>query len=61
MILKIIPHRFSHSILVMCRGYNGDPENFTELIWEDDKDLDFYDIETYPQFQLLVMCKNIHN
>lgn len=26
--------------------------NFTELVWQDDKDLCFYDRETYPQFQL---------
>lgn len=37
---------------VMCRGYSEDLENFTELVREDDKDLDFYDRETYPQFQL---------
>lgn len=37
---------------VMCRGYNEDLENFTELVWQDDKDLDFFDRETYPQFQL---------
>lgn len=37
---------------VMCRGYSEDLENFTELVWEDDKHLDFYDNETYPQFQL---------
>ena len=38
--------------LVMCRGYSDDLENFTELVWEDDKYLDFYDYETYPQFQI---------
>lgn len=37
---------------VMCRGYSEDLENFTELVWQDDKDLDFFDQETYPQFQL---------
>ncbi len=37
---------------VMCRGYNEDLENFTELVWQDDKNLDFDDRETYPQFQL---------
>ena len=37
---------------VMCRGYNEDLKNFTELVWEDDKYLDFDDKETYPQFQL---------
>lgn len=37
---------------VMCRGYNEDLENFTELVWEDDKYLEFSDKETYPQFRL---------
>jgi len=37
---------------VMCRGYNEDLRNFTELVWQDDKYLDFEDKETYPQFQL---------
>ena len=40
------------SLRVMCRGYSEDLENFTELVWQDDKDLDFFDQETYPQFQL---------
>ena len=51
-VLRIIPYRFSHQLLVVCRGYSEDLENFTELVWEDDKYLDFYDSETYPQFQL---------
>lgn len=37
---------------VMCRGYSEDLDNFTELVWQDDKNLDFYDKESYPQFQL---------
>lgn len=41
-------------VLVMCRGYSEDYENFTELVWEDDKDLEFCDRETYPQFQLWI-------
>ena len=36
----------------MCKGYSEDYENFTELVWGDDKNLDFYDYETYPEFQL---------
>jgi len=40
---------------VMCRGYSEDLENFTELVWEDDKYLDFDDQEIYPQFQLWVV------
>ena len=51
-ILKIIPYRFSHRLMVVCRGYNEDYENFTELVWRDDKDLDFYDKKSYPEFQL---------
>ena len=41
-----------HRMLVMCRGYNEDYKNFTELVWEDDKNLDFSDHQSYPQFQI---------
>lgn len=51
-ILKLIPYRLSHRLLVVCRGYSEDLDNFTELVWKDDKDLDFNDGETYPEFQL---------
>ena len=51
-LLRINPFR---KILVVCKGYNEDYNNFTELVWEDDRDLDFYDKETYPQFQLWIM------
>ena len=27
-------------------------ESYGNIVWEDDKYLDFYDQETYPQFQL---------
>ena len=57
-ILRIIPYRLSHCILVMCRGYSEDYENFTELVWEDDNDLAFYDRETYPEFQLWLLILN---
>lgn len=48
--------RLNHSnrLLVVCRGYSDDDENFTELVWEDDKNLEFYDRETYPEFQLWI-------
>ena len=39
-------------LMVMCRGYEEDDKNFTELVWEDDKDLDFYDKDSYPEFQI---------
>jgi len=51
-ILKFNPFR---KILVVCKGYNEDYDNFTELVWGDDSGLDFYDKETYPQFQLWIM------
>jgi len=51
-ILRLNPFK---KVLVVCKGYSEDYENFTELVWEDDKDLDFYDKETYPQFQLWVV------
>jgi len=49
LILRLNP--FNH-LLVVCRGYSEDYENLTELVWEDDKHLQFYDKETYPEFQL---------
>ena len=39
-------------IMVMCRGYGADYKYFTELVWEDDKNLDFGDRQSYPIFQL---------
>jgi len=54
LILRIIPYRLSHRVLVMCKGYNENYKNFTELVWDDDKYLDFYDKETYPKFQLWI-------
>lgn len=44
-----------HRLLVMCKGYNDDYENYTELVWDDDKYLDFYDKKTYPEFQLWII------
>jgi hypothetical protein len=41
-------------VLVVCRGYSEDDENFTELVWPDDQYLSFYDRESYPEFQLWV-------
>lgn len=41
-----------NSIFLMCRGYGDDYENLTELVWEDDNNLEFYDKESYPEFQL---------
>jgi len=37
---------------IMCLGYSEDLKNYTELVWQDDKDLDFYNRGIYPQFQL---------
>lgn len=51
-ILRFNPFK---KILIMCKGYSEDYDNFTELVWEDDKDLDFYDRDTYPQFQLWII------
>lgn len=49
LILRINP--FSN-LLVMCRGYNEDYEHLTELVWKDDKHLQFHDKKSYPEFQL---------
>lgn len=50
-ILRLNPF---HRAMVMCRGYNEDYKNYTELVWEDDKNLDFFDHISYSQFQLWV-------
>jgi len=49
MILRFNPTK---QVLVVCRGYSEDDENFTELVWPDDQYLSFYDRESYPEFQL---------
>lgn len=42
-------------LLVVCRGYGEDYINFTELVWSDDRDLDFYNRYLYPEFQLWLL------
>jgi hypothetical protein len=54
-LLKFIPYKLSNSVLVMCLGYGEDYKNFTELVWQDDKDLDFCDEDSYPRFQLWIL------
>jgi len=49
LILKVNPFR---RILVVCKGYNEDYEKFTEPVWRDDNDLDFFDKESYPEYRL---------
>jgi hypothetical protein len=49
--LRFNPFR---KVFVVCKGYNEDYDDFTELVWQDDKNLDFYDKNTYPQFQLWI-------
>ncbi|MDD4333039.1 MAG: hypothetical protein PHT51_02905 [Patescibacteria group bacterium] len=49
---NILRINFLTRIKIMCRGYSEDKKNFTELVWPDDKDLDFYNKKDYPQFQL---------
>jgi len=48
-ILRINPF---NRLKIMCLGYNEDFKNFTELVWQDDKYLDFSDKKSYPQFRL---------
>jgi hypothetical protein len=50
----ILKRNISPDILVMCQGYSDDDDQFTELVWEDDADLDFEDQASYPEFQLWV-------
>lgn len=48
----VLQFNTSPKLLVMCRGYNEDDSELTELVWEDDQDLDFHDAISYPEFQL---------
>jgi hypothetical protein len=40
-----------NNFVVVCRGYDGDEENYTGLYWDDDKDIYLRD-DTYYDFQL---------
>jgi hypothetical protein len=46
--LRFNPFR---KVLVVVKGSNEDFDYFAELIWKDDKYLDFFDRDIYPQFQ----------
>jgi len=48
-ILRLNPFR---KLIVVCKGYDGDDENYTELVWEDDQYIDFYEKELYFDFEL---------
>lgn len=37
--------------IVVCKGYGEDYENYTELVWKDDCDIDFIRDE-YLDFQV---------
>lgn len=45
---------FTRDVLVMCKGYNDDDANFTELVWADDRNLNFFNSVDYPEFQLWI-------
>lgn len=46
--------QFISGYIVVCRGYNEDDINFTELVWEDDCSLEFSDDFSYPEFQIWI-------
>lgn len=50
-ILRFNPLR---RVMVVCKGYGEDMENFTELVWADDSHLDFGNREEYPEFRLWI-------
>ncbi len=39
-------------ILLVCKGYGEDYELFTELCWEEDKELDFKNDTQYQDFRI---------
>lgn len=52
--MLLMVSRWTTLYIVVCRGYNDDDDNYTELVWEDDKELDFYDDVSYPEFQVWI-------
>lgn len=51
---------FHRRILVVCQGYGEDSDygEFTELVWEDDKYLSFYDAHDHGDFQIWIRVVN---
>ncbi len=45
---QIFPEKY---LLLVCKGYDDDWENYTGLYWADDKDLE---IEWYEDYQLWI-------
>lgn len=39
--------QFTNKVIVVCKGYNEDYDNYTELVWDDDKDININDYEDY--------------
>ena len=42
-------------LLVVCKGYNDDHNNYTELVWRDDRDSWMYN--DYYDFKLWIFIK----
>lgn len=39
-------------MLIVCKGYGEDYESYTELCWEEDKELDFKNDIQYQDFRI---------
>ena len=39
-------------VILVCKGYGDDYELYTELCWEEDKDLDLFRDKVYQNFKL---------
>lgn len=39
-------------VILVCKGYGEDYELYTELCWEEDKELDFLHDRVYKDFKL---------
>lgn len=51
-ILYLTKNINDNKIVLVCKGYDEDDDNYTGLYWPDDKDLDFSSDETYFDFQI---------
>lgn len=39
-------------VLLVCKGYGDDFEYYTELSWEEDKELNLFNDKTYQDFRV---------
>lgn len=47
-----------NKIILVCKGYNEDYENYIGLYWDEDKDMDLSD-NVYEDFRIWIFFKKL--